>query len=283
VTAVYHPDCPLTEDDELTKVEMERAHRRYPGFDAPPLRHRVTQVYHPDCPLEPETLLTDSEKRQYGTQYAAVDIEETKPETTDNLIEAERFDRIIAVNHPDFPRQVGERLTLKDASRYRRQYKGFDVECYYEVTHIEDGIPELTVGQHLTEAEYKELRRSNADLAKRVASPRYRVECVHHPKLDLEVDTELTKEEFQKYNRKFKGFDTEIDSYRVIEDKRNTDTPFETDNVLPPKEYRDLNKASKQAIYTLTHVYPKVMKTDTSNPNRDHELERARFVPSGHL
>ena len=285
VIAVYHPDCPLEIGAELTAAETERLQRRYPGVDAPKLQHRVTTVYHPDCPLEPGTLLTDSEKKAFGAQYPAVAITETQPEPTIDTIEAERLYCITAVNHSDCPLKVGERLTAKETSAHRRHYKGFDVECYYEVMSVEDETPELTVGQHLTESEYRELRRSNAKLAEKATRQRYRVERIHHPDLEteLEVGAELTKDEYQKYNRKFKGFDTDIDAYRVIADKRNIDTRLKPGDEVPPKEYRELKKESQRAIYTVTDVYySNVMTADTSNPNRDRELERARFVPSGY-
>ena len=282
VIAVYHPDCPLEIGAELTATETERLQRRYPGVEAPKLQHRVTTVYHPDCPLEPGTLLTDSEKKAFGAKYSAVVMTETQPEPTGDTIEAERLYRITSVNHSDCPLEVGERLTSKETSRHRRDYKGFDVECYYEVMSVEDETSGLTVGQHLTESEYKELRKSNAELAEEDTRQRYRVERIHHPELEmeLEVGAELTKEAYQRYNRKFKGFDTDIDAYRVIVDKRNIDTRLKPGDEVAPKEYRDLKKESQRAIYTVTDVYhSNVMTTDTSNPNRDHELERARFVP----
>ena len=42
VTHVYHPECPLKEGEELTKDALTRAHKRFTGFDAQKLRHRVT-------------------------------------------------------------------------------------------------------------------------------------------------------------------------------------------------------------------------------------------------
>ena len=82
VTAVYHPDCPFEVGNELTQAEVERAHRRYPGFEAPQLRHRVMQVYHPDCPLKPGELLTESEKKQFGIQYPAVALDKKESESS---------------------------------------------------------------------------------------------------------------------------------------------------------------------------------------------------------
>ena len=46
VTGVYHPECPLKDGEELTKDVLVRVHRRFTGFDAQKLRHRVTRVHH---------------------------------------------------------------------------------------------------------------------------------------------------------------------------------------------------------------------------------------------
>ncbi len=303
VTAVYHSECPFEINDEPTKVEVDRAHRRYPGFDAPPLRHRVTQVYHPECPLKPGELLTESEKTKFAKKYPAVAFNKREPEATSEAIDMKRVYRVTAVNHKDCPLQIGQKLVSKEASRHHRQYKGFDVEPYFEVPHLEDETTELTVGQRLTEAEYKVLRKKDKVLAEKLTKM-YKVVLVHHPELELEVGTEITKKEYESAKRKFKGFDTEIDGYQVAnKDKPNIDTLLEkarqtihenfgqvsedkrNSDTFPVsvEEYRAIKKESKRAIYTLTDIYSSnVMTTDTANPNRDHELERARFVPSGY-
>ena len=53
VTAVYHSECPLKEGEELSETALTRAHKRFTGFDAQRLRHRITHVHHPDCLLKP--------------------------------------------------------------------------------------------------------------------------------------------------------------------------------------------------------------------------------------
>ena len=110
VKAVYHPDCPFEEGDELTKAEVDRAHRRYPGFEAPPLRHRVMQVYHPDCPLKPGDLLTESEKKRYGIQYPAVAVEKKESEVSSDAIKTDRIYHVTACNRDDLPFEEGELL-----------------------------------------------------------------------------------------------------------------------------------------------------------------------------
>ena len=286
VTAVYHPECPFEVGKELTKVEVDRAHRRYPGFDAPPLRHRVTQVYHPDCPLKPGELLTESEKTNLAKTYPAVGLDKKEPEATSDAIKTERIYSVTTLNRTDCPFEEGEQLTSKEVNAHRRQYKGFDVDTYFEVTKVEDGTTledetTLTVGQRFTETKYKALLKSDTPLTVEFTKG-YKVVRVHHPELkrELEVDTELTEDKYKSYNRKFKGFDAEIVKHQILEDKRNIKEPLKPGVEFSAKEYRDLKKESQQPTYTITKIFhASVMTTEISNPNRDYELERARFVP----
>ncbi|MXV75280.1 DNA-directed RNA polymerase subunit beta' [Candidatus Poribacteria bacterium] len=251
VTKVYHEECPLKPGEELTAEALSRAHRRFTGFDAQKLRHRVTQVYHPDCLLKPGDLLGESEAKRHHEAYLGF-ITSTS-ETTVGGFEAERVYRITAVNHPDCPLEVGELLTQHEATAKRRQYKGLEVARHYEVTNIEDGTTAATVGQRLTETEYRALRKTDTELAEKVVS-RYHVVSVHHPELELEVGAELAEDDYRTYNRKFKGFDTEL-IYKIVEDKRDTETPLEPGTELLAKEYRALEKANKKVTHTVTAVY----------------------------
>ena len=267
--------------DELTKAEVERAHRRYLGFDAPPLRHRVTQVYHPDCPLKQGDLLTESEKKRFGIDYPAVAVDTKESEIASDAIKAERIYQVTALNREDCPFEADAQLTSKEVNAYRRQYRGFDVEVYFEVTKIEGGTTELAVGQRLTEAQYKALLKSDTALTVELTKG-YKVLAVHHADLkkELEGKDELTEDEYKSYNRKFKGFDAVIDRYQILEDNRDIEAPLKVGVEFSAKAYRDLRKESQQPTYTLTGIYhASVMTTETSNPNRDHELERSHFVP----
>ena len=161
--------------------------------------------------------------------------------------------RITAVNHPDCSLEVGELLTQQETTAKRRQYKGLEVARHYEVTNVEDGTAAVTVGQRLTETEYRALRKTDTELAEKVVS-RYHVVSVHHPELELEVEAELTEEDYRTYNRKFKGFDTEL-VYKIVEDKRDIETPLEPGTELLSKEYRALEKANKKVTHTVTEVY----------------------------
>ena len=281
VTAVYHPDCPFEVGNELTKIEVDRAHRRYPGFEAPPLRHRVMQVYHPDCPLKPGDLLTESEKKQSAIKYPAVAVEKKESEIASDAIKTDRIYRVTACNRDDLPFKEGELLSSKVVNAHRRQYKGFDVETYFEVTEVGDRTTTLTVGDHLTETQYKALLKSDTPVTVDLTKG-YKVVSVHHRELmqELEIGEELSDDKYKSYNRKFKGFDAEIVKHRILEDKRDIEETLEPGAELSAKEFKDLKKESQRPTYTLTGIYhASVMTTDTSNSNKDRELERARFVP----
>ncbi len=251
VTHVYHPECPLKVDEELAKDALVRAHRRFTGFDAQKLRHRVTRVHHPDCTLKPGDLLTESEGKHLRENYLGFTTSYRKTET--GSFRVERLYRIAAVNHPDCPLEVDELLTQRESTAKRRQYKGLEVSRHYEVTNVEDGATALTVGQRLTEIEYKALRKTDPDLAGKVRSL-YHVVSGHHPELDLEVGQELSEQEYRTYNRKFKGFDTEL-VFQVIADERDTDARLKQGTILLSKDYRALDKANQRVTHTVLEVY----------------------------
>ncbi|MDD9975102.1 MAG: DNA-directed RNA polymerase subunit beta' [Candidatus Poribacteria bacterium] len=275
VTAVYHSECPLEVDEELSGQALTQARRRFTGFDAQKLRHRITQVHHPDCPLKPGDLISESEVKQFGESYPGF-ITSQRTNTVGSF-EVERLYRVTAVNHPDCPLEVGELLTQKESSANRRQYKGLEVSRHYEVTQIDDGTTALSVGQRLTEIEYKAHRKTDAALPDKVTSL-YHVVSVHHPELKLEVDTELSDKEYRTYHRQFKGFDAEL-VYRVVDDQRDIDTQLEPGTILPSKEYRALDKANEQVTHTVTEVHhpncPYVVDDELSS--EDYENARAKF------
>ena len=251
VTAVYHPECPLTEGEELSETALTRAHKRFTGFDAQRLRHRITQIHHPDCPLKPGDLISESEVKQFDDRYPGFTTFQNK-ETAGGFA-GERMYRVTSVNHPDCPLEVGGLLTQKESSKNRRDYKGFEVTRHYEVTEIEDGTTALSVGQRLTEIEYKALRKTEASLREKVKEI-YHVVSVYHPELELEVGTQLSEEDYKTYHRQFKGFDVEL-VYQVTEDNRDVDERLEVGTILPSKEYRALDKANLRITYTVTEVF----------------------------
>ena len=274
VTAVYHSECPLEVNEELSGQALTRARRRFTGFDAQKLRHRITQVHHPDCPLKPGDLISESEAKQFGESYPGF-ITSQRTNTAGSF-EVERLYRVTAVNHPDCSLEVGELLTQKESSAKRRQYKGLEVSRHYEVTQIDDGTTELSVGQRLSEIEYKAHRKTDAALPEKVTSL-YQVVSVHHPELKLEVGTELSDKEYRTYHRQFKGFDAEL-VYRVVDDKRDIDTQLEPGTILPSKEYRALDKANEQVTHTVTDIYhPNCEYAVGDELSEDYEVVKAKF------
>ena len=187
--------------------------------------------------------------------------------------------RITAVNHEDCPLKEGELLTQQETNAKRRQYKGMEVSRHYEVTNVEDGTTTVTGGQRLTEAEYKALLKTDSALREKVVS-RYHVVSVHHPELqqELEAGAELSDKDYKAYNRKFKGFDTEL-IYRIVEDKRDIDTLLEPGTELLSKEYRALEKANKRITHTVTAVYhPNCdYAVDDELPDEDYKDAQAQF------
>ena len=277
VTAVHHEECPLTPGEEIAIEALDRAHKQFTGFDVQKLRHRVTQVYHPDCPIKPGDLLGESEAKQHRERYQGFTT--STSETTIGGFEAERMYRVTAVNHEDCPLKAGELLTQHETNAKRRQYKGMEVSRHYEVTNVEDGTTAVTVGQRLTEAEYKALQKTDKTLREKVVS-QYHVVSVHHPDLEkeLEVGTELSEKDYRTYNRKFKGFDTEL-IYRVVEDKRDIETPLEPGTELLSKAYRALEKANQRITHTVTEVYHPNCKyaVDDELPDEDYKDAQAQF------
>ena len=277
VTQVYHSECPLKVDEELTKDALVRAHKRFTGFDAQKLRHRVTRVHHPDCTLKPGDLLTESEAKQLGENFLGFTTSQTKAET--GSFKVERLYRVTVVNHPDCPLEAGELLTQRESTAKRRQYKGLEVARHYEVVNVEDGATALTVGQRLTEIEYKALRKTDSELAGKVRSL-YHVVSGHHPELDLEVGQELTEQEYRTYNRKFKGFDTEL-VYQVIADERETDTRLEPGTILLSKDYRALDKANQRVTHTVIEVYHPHCQYAVGDELSEEDYETARIQYPG--
>ena len=196
-------------------------------------------------------MLGENEAKQQSEKYPGFTTS-TSEETVGGF-EAERLYRITAVNHPDCELKIDDLLTQKEAAAQRRQYKGLEVVRHYEVTNVDDGTAAVTVGDRLTDIEYKSNRKEDSEFAAKVTSV-YEVVGVHHPELELEAGTELTELEYKSHNRKFKGFDTEL-VYRIAADKREVETPLEPGTILPSKEFRALEKANKKITHTVAEVY----------------------------
>ncbi|RKU33745.1 DNA-directed RNA polymerase subunit beta' [Candidatus Poribacteria bacterium] len=302
VVKVYHPDCPykvkdvLSEDEyfesitrhfgfEMKKLTLEDEHKQFQGFDSQELKCRVTQVYHPGCPLKeynpdhppkPENFLAKNEPEQYHRDYPGFTTSTSEIDT--GGFETKRLYRVTAVNHPDCPLEVDKLLTQQEATAERKQYKGLEVARHYEVTNVEDGTTAVSVGDRLTESEYKALRKKDPKIVEKVTSVYvYEVISVHHPELkrELEAGTELTDPDYKAHNRKFKGFDTEL-VYEIVKDNRDTDTPLEPGTILPSKKYRALEKSGKKVSHTVRAVYHPNCKYAEGDELSEKEYAEAR-------
>lgn len=260
VTEVHHPECPFAVGEVLATDAAQKAHKRFAGFNVQRLKHRVIHVHHPLCTLKPGDLLSDAEEKKFRTTYPSITASAAVKTTGE--FRAERLYRVTAVNHPECPLSKGELLTQRESSAHRRQYKGFEVQRSYEVTHVEDGTTAVAVGQRLTESQYKALRKTNASLSEKVAS-RYQVVSVHHPNLQLEVGTELTEKEHRAYQRQYKAFDVKR-VYQVTLDKRDVldeggshpeRQTYAPGDILSEQVYRALLKENQRKTYTVTGVY----------------------------
>ena len=81
-------------------------------------------------PLREGDFLTASEAKQLQRKYPRI------------RLKLKRLTRVTAVYHRDCPLQADDLLTPKDASAYRREFKGFDAERIYKVP--EAGIYKVT-------------------------------------------------------------------------------------------------------------------------------------------
>ncbi len=248
VTAVYHPEFPLKVGDVLTTDAARKEHKRFPGFNVQKLKHRVIHVHHPDCTLKPGDLLSDGEEKQFRATFPGITA--SSAVNTMGPFEAERLYHVTAVNHPECPLQPGELLTQKASSAHRRQYKGFEVQRYYEEV---GAISESR--QRLSEAQYKSLRKEDPEISGKFTSL-YVVVSVHHPDLQLEVGTELTEKEYRSYQRQYKAFDVERVNQVTRDERTDSSVPqFDPGHILGEKEYRKLQKENQRKTYTVTDVF----------------------------
>ena len=220
VTHVYHPDCPFEEGEELTKAEEERGHRRYPGFEAPPLRHRVMQVYHPDCSLKPGQLLTENEKKHFSEIYQSIKVDTV----SDGAKSKQNLYHVTAVHHPKCPIKVDDVLTQEAVAQLGDDYPGviaektsvgsFEAEKLSRVTAVNHSDCPLQLGDLLTSKELSAYRREyKAFEVVRL----YEVASVEKLSSSLVVGQRLTETEYRALCKKDSALKDCITSqYRVL-------------------------------------------------------------------
>ena len=220
VTHVHHLDCPFEVGDELTKAEEERGHRRYPGFEAPPLRHRVMQVYHPDCSLKPGQLLTENEKKHFSEIYQSIKVDAV----SDGAKSKQNLYHVTAVHHPKCPIKVDDVLTQEEVDQLGDDYPGviaeetsvgsFEAEKLSRVTAVNHSDCPLQLGDLLTS---KELSTDRREYKAFEVVRLYEVTSVEKLSSSLVVGQRLTETEYRALCKKDSALkDCVTSQYRVL-------------------------------------------------------------------
>ena len=224
ITAVHHADCKLTTGILLTENEKKAVLKAYPGFDVNVAKndeafgverlYRVAAVHHSDFPVAVDELITQSESNRFRRNFKGFDFEklylhvsedsETEEVLTDSdykaLVKQHRemdtppldvtlVYHILAVHHVECTLTVGERIDETEYKRAQRLYKGFDTERTYKVTSVTAADIKLSVGDILSDADYKE---ASATTSKNT----YEVTTITHPNCPLAVGQKLKDWEY---------------------------------------------------------------------------------------
>ena len=224
ITAVHHADCKLTTGILLTENEKKAVLKAYPGFDVNVAKndeafgverlYRVAAVHHSDFPVAVDELITQSESNRFRRNFKGFDFEklylhvsedsETEEVLTDSdykaLVKQHRemdtppldvtlVYHILAVHHVECTLTVGERIDETEYKRAQRLYKGFDTERTYKVTSVTAADIKLSVGDILSDVDYK---AASATTSKNT----YEVTTITHPNCPLAVGQKLKDWEY---------------------------------------------------------------------------------------
>ena len=224
ITAVHHADCKLTTGILLTENEKKAVLKAYPGFDVNVAKndeafeverlYRVAAVHHSDFPAAVDELITQSESNRFRRNFKGFDFEklylhvsedsETEEVLTDSdykaLVKQHRemdtppldvtlVYHILAVHHVECTLTVGERIDETEYKRAQRLYKGFDTERTYKVTSVTAADIKLSVGDILSDVDYK---AASATTSKNT----YEVTTITHPNCPLAVGQKLKDWEY---------------------------------------------------------------------------------------
>ena len=224
ITAVHHADCKLTTGILLTENEKKAVLKAYPGFDVNVAKndeafeverlYRVAAVHHSDFPAAVGELITQSESNRFRRNFKGFDFEklylhvsedsETEEVLTDSdykaLVKQHRemdtpppdvtlVYHILAVHHVECTLTVGERIDETEYKRAQRLYKGFDTERTYKVTSVTAADIKLSVGDILSDVDYK---AASATTSKNT----YEVTTITHPNCPLAVGQKLKDWEY---------------------------------------------------------------------------------------
>ena len=157
---------------------------------------QVTHVEGPAIQVKAGDLLDAAEFRQASKDY---------PD-----LEAEKYYRVTHVSDEDegCPLKIGQDISEKERTRFRRKWKGFETELLRRVVDTHDSGCEFTIGQILTHSEYEAARdryRKNAFTAEQIlsedAQDRVCAEDVIHQETGevlLTANTLLTETELER-------------------------------------------------------------------------------------
>ncbi|MYC76079.1 DNA-directed RNA polymerase subunit beta [Candidatus Poribacteria bacterium] len=108
---------------------------------------QVTHVEGPAKQVEPGDLLNAADFRQANKDYPDLEVENCY-----------RVTEVDTDTDDDYPLKLGQELTERERTRFRRKWKGFKTELFRRVIDTHNSGCEFTPGQVLTNSEYEEAR-----------------------------------------------------------------------------------------------------------------------------
>lgn len=207
---------------------------------------RVTGVEAPAKQIKTGDLLNAAEFRQAKKDY---------PD-----IEAEKHYRVTTVpdTDEDCPLKVGQELTSKERTSFRRKWKGFETELLQRVINTHNSGCEFTIGQILTNSEYEEAlaRYGNKTFTVEQFVPedsqdRVCAEDVVHQETGevlLTANTLLTQAELERLQ------ESDVEALTVLDEKDCQDIRFlrntlERDRQADYSDQHDLQDAALLEIF----------------------------------
>ena len=279
VIAVYHPNCPLQNEDEEDEKEADLLTSK----DASAFRGEfkgAERIY--EVPEEGIYKVTEDKPAFLASNQRSQDAKIAAPEGA--LSRTKCVWSITEVFDPACPYQVGQEMSNaehKKACKVHRGVKQGDILSQAELEAAQPLTAEPVV--LLSETEYKarlkmerqdKTRRKTDPTLKDKVTPRYRVLRIHHPKLTFEVGAELTDEAYKKAQRDFKAFEVERTYevpkglyYRVTQDRE--DAPAKTGDILTQAEWKAAQPLTAEPIQHLSETeYKARLKMERQDKTR---------------
>ena len=247
VTEVFNTACPYEVGQEVPDAEYQRDQEEYGVTPGDLLTQTELELWNA---LTTQPVLQLSE-----TEYKA--LRKTDPTLKDRVITS-RY-RVEDIYHPEFPFKVGEVLTDKEYKQGKQDFRGFNVEHFYQVIadereFVESGsqeeethpISDLTVEgpRYRHDVEPSPVEKCEKPRLKKF----WRVTAVFNPEGPLEVGQNLSEDEYLEA----------CATYKVITEKQKTDSRFVEGDilVLSEQEYNALMKGHRHQVpHTVTAVH----------------------------